>query len=58
MESYEDLLAVVYHESAPMWGCQIMKVRLYRVGVDCLKREKDILMPLKPNSHVKWFGFS
>jgi hypothetical protein len=31
MESYEDMLAIVYHSGVPMWGCQALRVRIYRI---------------------------
>lgn len=58
MEAYEDMLAIVYHGGVPMWGCQALKMRLYQINVDTIKLERDVLIPLKPNSLLKWFGFS
>jgi hypothetical protein len=58
VEAYEDLLAVVYHGGLPLWGCQSLKVRIYRIGVDAVKLERDTVIPLKPNSFLKWLGFS
>lgn len=52
------MLAVVYHGSVPMWGCQILKMRLYTVNEYSVKLERDVTLPIKSNSQLKWFGFS
>jgi chromosome transmission fidelity protein 4 len=57
-EAYEDTLAIVFHSAPPMWGCQALKVRLYRVTPEAVTLERDTLLPLKANSQLKWFGFS
>ena len=58
MEAYEDLLAVVYHSSLPMWGCQNIKMRIYKITPFSVTVDRDVLLPIKPNSILKWFGFS
>ena len=58
MEAYEDLLAIVYHSSPPSWGCQILKMRIYKVTAFAVTVERDVPLVLTPNSIVKWFGFS
>jgi hypothetical protein len=58
MESYEDMLAIVYHSGVPMWGCQALRVRIYRITPETVTLERDTLMPIKANSLLKWFCFS
>jgi len=33
-------------------------MRIYRVGKEGLKLDRDIMLPMKTNSRLKWFGFS
>lgn len=58
MEAYEDLLVVVYHGTLPMWGCQSLKMRIYNITPFAVKVERDVSVPIRPNSILKWFGFS
>lgn len=58
MEAYEDLLVVVYHSTMPMWGCQSLKMRIYKINPFAVKVEREAKMPIRPNSLLKWFGFS
>jgi hypothetical protein len=41
-----------------MWGCQAIKVRIYRITSESVTLERETPLPMKPNSHMKWFGFS
>lgn len=58
MDAYEDLLAVVYHSSLPMWGCQSLKMRIYKITPFSVTVDRDVILPIRPNSILKWFGFS
>lgn len=58
IEAYEDLLAVVYHGTMPMWGCQNLRMRVYRVGMAGVSVDRDVAVSIRPNSLLKWFGFS
>jgi hypothetical protein len=58
MEAYEDMLVVVYHSTLPMWGCQSIKMRIYKITTFSVKVERDVNVPIRPNSILKWFGFS
>jgi hypothetical protein len=57
-EAYEDTLAVAFHSALPLWRCQALKVRIYRITAETVTIERDTMLPLKANSHLKWFGFS
>lgn len=52
------MLVVVYNSAPPMWGCRVLKAKVYKIDLEGAKLEKDILVPLSPNSLLKWFGFS
>lgn len=41
-----------------MWGCQNLKMRVYKINVHCVTVDRDVVLPVQPNSIVKWFGFS
>ena len=58
IEAFEDILVVVYNSAPPMWGCRVLKAKVYKIDSEGAKLEKDILVPLSPNSLLKWFGFS
>lgn len=32
MAAYEDLLAVVYVDSVPMWGCQNLRMNIWNIN--------------------------
>ena len=53
---YENLLAVVYHDSIPLLGHQSMHVRVY--NIHNLKIEFEKPVPLTVNKKLTWFGFS
>lgn len=57
-EAYEDMLAIVYHGALPLFGCQALKMRIYKITQQLVTLQKDVNIPIKPNSHLKWFGFS
>jgi hypothetical protein len=41
-----------------MWGVMSLKMNLYTLSRDSCKLIKTTTVPLKPNSRIKWFGFS
>lgn len=41
-----------------MWGCQSLKMRIYKVSTLEATVDRDVIVPIKPNSILKWFGFS
>lgn len=49
---------VVYNSAPPMWGCRVLKAKIFKVNMEGMNFEKDIIVPLSPNSLLKWFGFS
>jgi hypothetical protein len=49
---------MTFHSALPMWECQALKVRMYRITPETVTIERDTLLPMKANSHLKWFGFS
>ena len=51
-------MVVVYHSALPMWDCQSLKMKVYRVSTSCVEFERDVVVPIRPNSILKWFGFS
>lgn len=53
---YENLLAVVYHNSIPLLGHQSMIVRVYNIHNLKIVFEKPV--PLTANKKLSWFGFS
>lgn len=61
LAGYEDLLAVVYHDGVPMWGCQSLRMQIYRINSN-LGGESSLVcstfVPLKLQSVLKSFGFS
>ena len=54
---YENLLALVYHVSLPLLGCQAMFLEIFDVSRDCRVVHSSTL-PLSPNARIRWFGFS
>ncbi len=58
MAAYEDLLAIIYHSSLPMWGVQSYKMLIFEVTSKSMKCIKDVIIPCKQNVALKWFGFS
>ncbi len=58
MEAYEDLLVVVYHAGLPVWGCQNLKMKIYKITTSSVIVDRDVIVPLKSKSILKWFGFS
>ena len=52
------MLVVIYHSGMPMWGCQSLKMMVMRVTKRSVERERDVEVPLKARSQLKWFGFS
>lgn len=46
MCAYEQLLFVVYHDSVPMFGNQIMKGRLFDIEFGTLIEEVDIALSI------------
>jgi chromosome transmission fidelity protein 4 len=53
---YENLLAIVYHESPPFMKCQCLKLKVIDI-----EKEKVIYndgCPISPNTTLNWFGFS
>lgn len=63
MQAYENLLAVVYHESIPMYDSQLLAMRLFNVNQFSVAEFSDCHVPLTvPETGVKgcvlrWFGF-
>jgi hypothetical protein len=58
MEAYEDLLVIVYHSSLPVFGCQALKMRIYRITSSTVSIDRDVPLVIQPNSILKWLGFS
>ena len=56
MCAYEQLLFVVYHDSVPLFGNQIMKGRLFDIELSSLIEEVDITLSIR--SSLIWIGFS
>ena len=60
MSAYENLLAVVYHESIPIYHSQCLAMNLYvvdnkmRSTLQC----STCHVPIKPKSELKFFRFS
>lgn len=52
------MLAVVYHGGLPAYGYQQLKVKIYKITTNSVILDRDIIMPLKSKSILKWFGFS
>ena len=57
MAAYEDLLAIVYIDSIPLWGCENLKMNVWNMG-GINDNIENISIPLKPSSSLKAFGFS
>eukprot|EP00826_Nyctotherus_ovalis_P017650 TRINITY_DN1520_c0_g1_i9.p1 TRINITY_DN1520_c0_g1~~TRINITY_DN1520_c0_g1_i9.p1 ORF type:complete len:676 (+),score=210.29 TRINITY_DN1520_c0_g1_i9:102-2129(+) len=57
MCGYENLLAIVYHQSAPLSGSQRMGVRMVDVKDD-LRVVLDAPVALSSEATIKWIGFS
>lgn len=55
---YEQLLAVVYHDGVPMWGCQSLRMSLFELGEGDHRLLASTFLPLKLQSLLKCFGFS
>lgn len=58
IEAYEDLLVVVYHGGLPIYGCQNLKMKIYKITGNSVTVDRDVMLPIKSNSALKWFGFS
>lgn len=52
------MLAVVYHGNLPAYGYQQLKVIIYKITPKSVTVDRDVIMPLKAKSILKWFGFS
>ena len=52
------MLVIIYHGALPLKGNQHLKMRVYKITEHLLTVEKDVMIPIKPKSHLKWFGFS
>jgi len=59
LAGYENLLAYVYHDTLPMWGCQSLRMRVFVVDANT---HSDLIcssiVPIKLLSVLKTFGFS
>lgn len=53
---YENLLAVVYHGSAPFSGTQILRVQILNLSNREVVEDRDVV--LSPESRLRWYGFS
>lgn len=56
LANYENLLAVLYHETFPFSGQQYPKVKVYNTTLMSL--QFDCSVHLSNGGRVKWFGFS
>ena len=53
---YENLLALVYHVSLPLLGCQAMFLEIFDLRA-CQMIHRSTL-PITSRAQLKWFGFS
>lgn len=58
LAAYENLLACIYHDSVPMWGCQSLRMQLFMIENESSKLLSSHPVPLKYGSTLKSFGFS
>lgn len=64
MQAYENLLAVVYHESIPMYDSQVLSMKVFSVNqfavVDLPEGHVPLTVPEfgAKGSTLNWFGFS
>ena len=49
---------IVYHSAPPLWGCQSLKMRIYKINSLGVTVDRDVPVVIKPNSILKWFGFT
>lgn len=56
LASYENLLAILYHDSFPFSGHQCLKVKLFNVYT--FQTVLETTLTITPKAKVKWFGFS
>lgn len=59
LAGYENLLAYVYHDTVPMWGCQSLRMQIIAVDRNCSTSfVSETIVPIKLLSVLKTFGFS
>jgi chromosome transmission fidelity protein 4 len=58
MSGYENLLAIVYHETVPIWGQQHLSMQIFTVDSQRESKNQIYSLPIKPQSTLRWFGFS
>ncbi len=58
LAAYEDHLVIVYNAGMPMWGVQNLKMQLYQISLTSVKLLRDVIVPLKANSNLKYFNFT
>lgn len=57
MAAYEDLLALAYIDSVPIFGCQNIRMNIWNInGVS--ESIESVCVSLRPSSVLKAFGFS
>lgn len=60
MRAFENILAVVYHESVPMYDCQQLAMQLYMIDSQ-IRQVTPIAsahVPVTRKSLLRWFDFS
>ena len=58
MEAYENLLAVVFHESIPIDKSQNLAMQVFNVTSYNVLPITRCHVPVTPDSILRWFGFS
>ncbi len=60
LTAYENLLAIVYHDSIPVDGCQVLTMQLFVVKDENtrLLKVNTCHVPIKPKSTLKYFRFT
>ncbi len=58
MDGFQNQLAVVYHETVPIWGNQALSMQIFTVDSFKESKSQKYSVPIRPESNLKWFGFS
>ena len=58
MRGYENILAIVYHETIPIWGSQQLSTQLFIVDSPSSSMLPHTHLPMKPGALLKSFFFS
>ena len=51
-------MVIAYNSTVPMSSSMIFEMKVYKIKLDSWKLERTVLMPIKAEEFLNWFGFS